>query len=181
MADPFLGQIEAFPYNFAPRGWMFCAGQVLPITQYQALFALLGTTYGGDGVRTFALPDLRGRIANSSGQGLGLSSYVLGQTGGEEAHTLIMAEMPPGNHTHAITAVNNGTTGGSNTPSSSVTLGAGYAAETGSPVVNIYSSAAPTIAMAPLGNTGGGAHENRMPFLALNYCISMQGIFPSRN
>jgi microcystin-dependent protein len=181
MADPFLGQIEAFPYNFAPRGWVFCAGQIMQIAQNQALFALLGTTYGGDGVRTFALPDLRARLANSSGQGLGLSSYALGQAGGEVSHTLTMAEMPLGNHSHSITAVNNGTTSGSNIPSGSVTLGAGYAAETGSPVVNIYSSASPTIAMAPLGNTGGQPHENRMPFLALNYCMAGQGIFPSRN
>jgi microcystin-dependent protein len=181
MSQPFLGEIEAFPYTFAPRGWAFCAGQVLPISQNAALFSLLGTTFGGDGINTFQLPDLRGRVGNGFGQGPGLSNYVMGQTGGQETHTLTLAEMPAGNHTHAVTAVNNGTTGGSNVPGSGVTLGSGYASEAGSPVVSIYSSAAPTAAMAPLTSTGGQAHENRMPFLAINYCIALQGIFPSRN
>ena len=181
MAQPFLGEIEAFPYHFAPRGWAFCAGQVLPIAQNAALFSLLGTTFGGDGVNNFALPDLRGRIANGSGQGQGLAPYSLGQRGGEEQHTLTMTEMPAASHNHAITAVNNGTAGGASVPSGGVTLGSGYASETGSPVVNIYSSAAPTIGMGPLGTTGGQPHENRMPFLGLNYCIALQGIYPSRN
>ena len=179
--DPFLGQIEAFPYPYAPRGWMFCAGQILPINQYQALFALLGVTYGGNGTSNFALPDLRGRIPLSSGQGPGLSIYNLGQPGGAETHTLTMSEMPAGAHNHAITAVNNGTTGGTNVPSAGVTLGAGYSGQAGSPVVSIYSTDAPTVAMRPLGNTGGQAHENRMPYLAVNYCIAISGIFPSRN
>ena len=181
MAQPYLGQIEALPYNFAPKGWAFCAGQILPIQQYAALFSLLGTTYGGNGINTFALPDLRGRVALAFGQGLGLADYTLGQAGGEEAHTLTLPEMAAGGHTHAVTAVNNGTTGGTNVPSGSVTLGSGYASETGSPVANIYSSAAPTIAMAPLAPAGGQPHENRMPFLGINYCIALQGIFPSRN
>ena len=181
MAQPFLGEIEAFPFNFAPNGWAFCAGQLLPISQNTALFSLLGTTFGGDGISTFALPDLRGRIANGSGQGAGLSFYDLGQTGGQETHALTLSEMPAGSHSHAIAAVNNGTTGGTNMPNGSVTLGSGYANETGSPVVNIYSSAAPTVAMGALGVTGGQPHENRMPFLGLNYCIALFGIYPSRN
>lgn len=179
MAEPFLGEIEAFPYNFAPNGWAFCAGQLLPINQYQALFSLLGTTFGGNGTTTFALPDLRGRIANAFGQGPGLGNYILGQSGGEETHTLNVAETP--SHSHTIAAVNNGQTGGTNVPSGSVTLGSGYASETGSPGVNIYSSAPPSIAMGSLGGAGGQPHENRMPFLGLNYCIALQGIFPSRN
>ena len=179
MAQPFLSQIEAFPYNFAPKGWAFCAGQLMPINQNQALFALLGTTFGGDGRTTFALPDLRGRLANGFGQGPGLANYTLGQRGGEEAHTLNTAETPP--HSHLINADNNGTTGGSSTPSGGVTLGAGYANEAGSPAVSIYSSAAPTIAMGSLGPTGGQPHENLMPYLALNYCIALQGVFPSQN
>lgn len=181
MAQPYLGQIEAFPYNFAPNGWAFCAGQILPIAQYQALFALLGTTFGGNGINTFALPDLRGRIANGFGQGPGLANYNLGQAGGEEGHTLALTEMPVGSHNHTVTAVNNGTTDGTNVPSGSVTLGSGYASEASSPVVNIYSSAAPTIAMGSLAPAGGQPHENRMPFLGINYCIALQGIFPSRN
>ena len=179
MAEAFLSQIEAFPFNFAPKGWAFCAGQLLPINQNQALFALLGTTFGGDGVSTFALPDLRGRVANGLGQGQGLSPYNLGQRGGEETHTLSAAETPV--HNHLVNADNNGTTGGSHVPSDAATLGSGYASETGSPVVNIYSSASPTIAMGSLGPVGGQPHENRMPFLALNYCIALQGIFPSQN
>ena len=179
MAQPFLSQIEAFPFNFAPRGWAFCAGQLMPINQNQALFALLGTTFGGDGRTTFALPDLRGRLANGFGQGAGLANYTLGQRAGEEAHTLTTAETPT--HSHRINADNNGTTGGSSTPGGGVTLGAGYANEAGSPAVSIYSSAAPTIAMGSLGPTGGQPHENRMPYLALNYCIALQGVFPSQN
>jgi microcystin-dependent protein len=178
MAQPFIGQIEAFAFNFAPRNWAICAGQLLPIDQNQALFSLLGTTYGGDGVATFALPDLRGRIANAFGQGPGLAPYELGQTGGEEFHTLVLTEMAAGGHTHAIAATNNGQTG-TNVPSSAVTLGSGYSSEPGSPTVDIYSSAAPTIAMGSLAPTGGQPHENRMPFLGLNYCIALFGIFPS--
>lgn len=180
MAQPFLGDIEAFPYSFAPVGWAFCAGQLLPIAQNQALFALLGTTFGGDGIRTFALPDLRGRIANGFGQGSGLAPYNLGQAAGEEMHTLVMAEMPAGGHNHQITAVNNRTTGGTNVPSGSVTLGSGYASETGTPAVNIYSSATPTVTMGSLTPTGGQPHENRMPFLGLNFCISLREFFRRR-
>ena len=136
MAEPFLGEIEAFAFNFAPKGWALCAGQVLPINQNTALFSLLGTTYGGNGTTTFQLPDLRGRVANAFGQGQGLGNYSLGQTGGQESHTLILNEMSSGGHSHAVTAKNNGTTGGTNTPSSAVGLGAAYASEAGSPAVN---------------------------------------------
>ncbi len=181
MAQPYLGEIEAFSFGFAPKGWALCAGQLLPINQNQALFSLLGTTYGGDGISNFALPDLRGRIANASGEGPGLALYNLGQTGGQELHTLVLAEMQSGGHTHTVNATNNGQTGGTNVPGSGVTLGSGYASETGSPLVNIYSSAAPTVAMGSLASTGGQPHENRMPFLGLNYCIALQGIFPSRS
>jgi microcystin-dependent protein len=179
MAEPFISQIEAFAFNFAPKGWALCAGQIMPINQNQALFSLVGTTFGGNGTTTFALPDLRGRLANGFGTGPGLANYSLGQQAGQETHTLTVTETPP--HNHRINADNNGTTGGSSTPGGGVTLGAGYANEAGSPAVNIYSSAAPTIAMGSLGSTGGQSHENRMPFQALNYCIALQGIFPSRN
>ena len=181
MSEPFLGEIEAFSFNFAPNGWALCAGQLLPINQNQALFALLGTTFGGDGISNFALPDMRGRVANAFGQGPGLGNYSLGQTGGQELHTLVLNEMQSGGHTHVVTAKNNGTTGGGHVPSDAVTLGSGYASETGSPAVNIYSSAAPTVAMGSLGPAGGQPHENRMPFLGLNYCIALHGIFPSQS
>jgi microcystin-dependent protein len=179
MAEPFISQIEAFPFNFAPKGWAFCAGQLLPINQNQALFSLLGTTFGGDGRTNFALPDLRGRLANGSGQGSGLANYTLGQRSGEETHTLTVAETPT--HNHLVNAVKNGTSGGTSTPGSGVTLGEGYANEAGSPTVNIYSSVAPTIPMGSLGPAGGQPHENRMPFVALNYCIALFGVFPSQN
>src|SRR5271155_1078312 len=120
MAQPFIGQIEAFGFNFAPKNWAFCAGQLLPINQNTALFSLLGTTYGGNGTTTFALPDLRGRIANAFGQGQGLAPYQLGQAAGEEFHTLALAEMAAGGHTHAINATNNGTASGTNVPSAAV-------------------------------------------------------------
>jgi microcystin-dependent protein len=179
MAEPYLSQIEAFPFAFAPKGWALCAGQLMPIAQNTALFSLIGTYYGGDGIRTFALPDLRGRLAVALGQGPGLSPHNIGQQGGEETHTLNVAETPA--HTHTVNADNNGTAGGANVPSGAVTLGSGYANQAGSPMVSIYSSAPPTIGMGSLGPAGGQPHENRMPYLTLNYCIALQGIYPSRN
>jgi microcystin-dependent protein len=182
MSNPFLSMIEAFSFNFAPRGWAFCAGQTLPIAQNQALFSLLGTTFGGDGRTTFNLPDLRGRLALAFGQGAGLSSHNLGSAGGEEAHQLLTAEVPT--HAHTLNANNNGQTNGTNTPSSGVAMGSGYGIETNNPVENIYGNSTPSVAMAAgaVSSAGGGApHENRMPFLAINYCIALQGIFPAQN
>jgi microcystin-dependent protein len=181
MATPYLSMIEAFGFNFAPQGWALCAGQTLSIAQNQALFALLGTTYGGNGTTTFNLPDLRGRIALSFGQGLGLSSYPLGGAGGQETHQLLASEVPT--HTHTLNATNNGQANGTNVPSGSVLMGSGYGIESNNPVENIYSSASPTIAMAAnaVSMVGGSAHENRMPFLTINYCIALQGIFPTRS
>jgi microcystin-dependent protein len=182
MSDPYLSMIEAFGFNFAPQGWAMCAGQTLSIAQNQALFALLGTTYGGNGTTTFNLPDLRGRLALGFGQGSGLSSYLLGAAGGQEAHQLLASEVP--SHTHALNATNNGQANGTNVPSASVRMGSGYGIETNNPVENIYGNAAPSVAMAAgaVGAAGGGLpHENRMPFLTINYCIALQGIFPSRN
>jgi microcystin-dependent protein len=179
MATPYLGEIEAFAFGFAPKGWAFCVGQLFPINQNQALFALLGTTYGGDGITTFALPNLQGRVGIGSGNGVGLTSRVLGTEGGEETHTLAQSEVPV--HGHQLNAVANGTSGGTNVPSTGVTLASGYAVETGSPSVNVYGSGT-TVPMGSLASAGGGQpHENRMPFLALNYCIALQGIFPSRD
>jgi microcystin-dependent protein len=182
MSNPYLSMIEAFAFNFAPRGWATCAGQTLSIAQNTALFSLLGTTYGGNGQTTFNLPDLRGRLALSFGQGPGLSSYSLGAAGGQESHQLLTSEVPT--HSHALNATNNGQANGTNVPSSSVLMGSGYGMEANNPVENVYSNAAPTVAMAAGAVSAVGnnlPHENRMPFLTINYCIALQGIFPSRN
>jgi microcystin-dependent protein len=167
---PFLGQLMLFPFNFPPKGWTLCQGQLLPINQYQALFSLLGTTYGGDGRTTFGLPDLRGRTPVSMGNGV-----VLGQKAGEEMHTLNSAEVPQ--HNHAI----NGTTAGANAPGP----GGNLLGQTGTGVA-IYRQGGVMIDSplnaATISNYGGSqSHENRSPYLVLNWCIALQGIFPSRN
>ncbi len=167
--EPFLGQIQPFGFNFAPRGWTRCDGQLLPISQNTALFALLGTTYGGDGRTTFGLPDLRGRAALHFGQGPGLSSYNIGQKGGAETVTLSTNQMP--SHNHSLNAV-------------------AEPASTAKPEGNLlaaaltYDVAPPDAVMAgvSIGSTGGGAaHNNIQPFLVINWCIALVGIFPSRN
>ena len=175
MANPFLGEIRAFSFTFAPRGWALCNGQLLPISQYTALFALLGVTYGGNGIQTFALPNLQGRVALHFG-----NAFVQGQIDGEEAVALTTAQIPL--HTHAVNAAANGAANAGNIPGSTVILGSGSTNQSGNPAVSIYNNAAPNLALAPLGATGSGqAHENRMPSLVLNYCIALSGIFPSRN
>lgn len=170
-SEPFLGEICLYPYNFAPRGWAFCSGQILPIAQNTALFSLLGTTYGGNGQTTFALPDLRGRVAVSSGQGPGLSAYTLGEVIGTETVTLSQAQIPP--HPHTVAAVDDD---------------AGTGIPTGALLANIaakgYSKGASNAQMSPTMIGGGGGnqpHGNIQPLLALNYCIALEGIFPSRN
>jgi microcystin-dependent protein len=168
VSTPFLGEIRIFPYNFAPRGWAFCNGQILSISQNTALFSLLGTTYGGNGQTTFALPDLRGRVPNSSGQGPGLSSYTLGQVGGTETVTLTQSEMP--SHNHGVNSTNADATSarpGGNFPAA----GGGY-----------NSASSNTMAPTMIGNAGGSQpHSNVQPYLTLNYCIALTGIYPSRN
>jgi len=183
MTTPFLGEIEIFGFNFAPKVWVMCAGQTLPINQYQALFSLIGTTYGGNGVSTFVLPDLRGRLAMGQGNGQGLTPRVVGQTGGEVNHTLLIAETPA--HNHTLNAAQN-VTNPVNTPSASEVLSqtSGKAAGGGALTVNLYAAdTAPSQAMssAAVGTAGGQPHANMMPYLALNFCIAMSGIFPSRN
>jgi microcystin-dependent protein len=164
MAEPFLGEIRLFPFSFAPTGWALCDGQYLAITQNQALFSLLGTTYGGDS-RTFALPNLQGRVPIHFGKGI-----VQGAQAGEEAHTLTVSEMPA--HTHQASA--SASTPGQNSP------GGGFWA---SQPANAYSAATDSF-MAPqaIALAGGGKpHENRSPYLVLNFCIALSGIFPTRN
>lgn len=173
MSAPYLGQVSIFGFNFAPRGWALCNGQLLPIAQNAALFAILGTTYGGNGVQTFALPDLRSRMPMSLGQGPGLTNRVLGQSGGEENHTLTLNELPQ--HTHVAQA----STGAATTSSTSNNLFAMPAK------VPVYRSAgANPVALNPasVASSGGGQpHSNIQPYLTANFCIALQGIFPSRN
>lgn len=170
--DPFIGEVKLFAGNFAPRGWAFCDGQLLPISQNTALFSILGTIYGGDGRTTFALPDLRGRVAIGPRHGAGLSDYREGQKGGMEHVTLTVSQMP--SHNHSLRADMNA--GNTNSPTNHIL--ANTAA-----FDNEYSNASPNTDMNSnaIGNNGGNqSHENRQPFLAINYIIAMQGIFPSR-
>jgi microcystin-dependent protein len=173
MATPYLGEVKTFGFNFPPKGWAMCNGQLLPINQNAALFALLGTTYGGNGTTNFALPNLQGRAAPHVGAGL-----VQGAQAGEEFHTLIVTELPT--HAHVVNAV--ASAGTTNVPGNNVHLAGGVSSGSGNPVVNIYDNPSTAATMAPLTMTGGSQpHENRMPFLVLNCCIALQGIFPSRN
>jgi len=170
MSEPFLGMIAIYPYSFAPRGWAFCQGQILPIAQNTALFSLLGTTFGGNGQTTFALPDLRGRFPNSSGQGPGLSSYDLGQVGGTESITLTINQLPAHGHPVAPAASTNAPTASKPTNN--------Y------PAAGSFYDAATNAAMATFqsGPAGGNQPAGMMnPYLTLNYCIALEGIFPSRN
>jgi microcystin-dependent protein len=172
MSDPFIGEIRLFPYDFAPRGWAFCNGQVLSISQNTALFALIGTIYGGDGRTTFALPDLRGRVAVSSGQGPGLSSYALGEGGGEEKVSLAEDQMPSHQHQMPVNATSSGSRSPNNRYLGRVSTGTAYAAAPSGKTLNPQ-------AITPVG--GGQPHENRPPHLTLNYCIALEGIFPARD
>lgn len=167
MAEPFLSEIRVMSFEFAPKGWALCNGQLLPINQNQALFSLLGTTFGGDGRVNFALPDLRGRAPIHVGSG-----HTLGQRGGEQAHTLSIAEIPT--HTHVLTA----TSSNASQPIPSGNLLARQAP------ANPYTGSTSLAAMnsTSMANTGGSqAHLNMQPFLTLTFCIALQGIFPSPN
>jgi microcystin-dependent protein len=172
MADPFVAEIRIFAFNFAPRGWAFCNGQLLPISQNTALFSLLGTYYGGDGKSTFALPDMQGNAAVAAGQGPGLSDRFIGEMAGSENVTLLQSEIPL--HTHVL--------GGSQdrsddlgSPANNMLPGGGvdlYGANTGPYEL---------MALTELAPTGGSLpHNNMMPYLCLNFCIAMQGVFPPR-
>ncbi len=179
--QPFLGQITLFPYDFAPMGWAFCQGQLLPISQNTALFALLGTQFGGDGTRTFALPDLRGRVANGQGQGPGLSPYSVGEMQGTEQVALTAATTP--SHTHGFTALATAAT--TNAPAGALPAEAHGTGRGGGFAVNTYAPPGAGVTLAPgqvAPATGGGrAHNNLQPYLTLNWCIALQGIFPSRS
>ena len=174
MSDPFVGEIRIFPFNFAPTGWAFCAGQLMPISQNTALFSLLGTFYGGDGKSTFALPDMQGNVAIQSGQGQGLSDYFLGQQAGVDNVTLLVSEIPL--HTHNLMASNEDGTQGSVTHNITIATSVGGKLYTTTTNANVV-----TMNPQDLTPTGGGLpHNNMMPYLTLNYCIALQGIFPAR-
>jgi microcystin-dependent protein len=161
-----MSEVKIISWNFAPQGWAFCNGQFLPINQNQALFSLLGTTFGGNGQTTFALPDLRGRASLHQGSG-----FIMGQAGGQEFHTVTMSEMPA--HNHMINA--SSVAGVSNNPSGNLLAASAS---------TVYKQPSSAVAMTPenITNTGGSQpHENRQPFLVLNFVIALTGIFPSRN
>ncbi|HEV7642880.1 MAG TPA: tail fiber protein [Pyrinomonadaceae bacterium] len=169
MSNQFLGQVQQFGFQFAPRGWAFCNGQLMSIAQNTALFALLGTTYGGDGVTTFAVPDMRGRIGLHFGQGPGLSNYDQGQASGTESVTLLSTQIPI--HPHLLLASSGqtfvATPNGNN-------FGASES----------FTNATLDAVMDPTSIGGSGntqPHENRQPILVINWCIAVEGIFPSRN
>lgn len=171
MSDPFIGEVRLFAGNFAPLNWALCQGQLLAIAENDALFALIGTTYGGDGQSSFALPDLRGRVPLHQGTGPGLSTRTIGQMGGSEQVTLSKAQMPQ--HSHALV-------GSSATAQSSAGAAGNVLAAT---TVNVYGSAVPTTPMATGALASAGStqpHENMAPFTALNYIICLFGIFPSQ-
>jgi microcystin-dependent protein len=181
MSEPFLGQIIMVGFNFAPRGWAFCNGQILSIAQNTALFSLLGTTYGGNGQTTFALPDLRGRVPIQQGQGPGLSPYSLGQVGGTESTTLNSTNVPP--HSHTLNVA--GTAKGNSALPNNNWFAIGFDPNNNANLNN-YSTAGPTgpTAMNPGTITGGGSSQpfnNLQPYLCISFCIALEGIFPSRN
>jgi microcystin-dependent protein len=183
MADPFLAEIRIFPFNFAPKGWAFCAGQILPLSQNTALFSLLGTTYGGDGKSTFALPNLQGSVPIQQGQGAGLSQRFLGESAGEQFVTLLQTEIPA--HAHNVVATSTIGTAIAANGNQLALASAGASKTSAGNIATFYSSNTnkATTAMSPntIAPTGGGQpHNNMMPYLGLNFCIALQGVFPAR-
>lgn len=175
MADPFVAEIRIFPFNFAPKGWAWCDGQLLPIAQNTALFSLLGTTYGGNGQSSFALPNMQGRAPMHPSQGPGLSLRSLGETGGVPSVTLLQSEIPSHSHTlrGSVEDATQGTLANGVTLSTS-TGGASYQSTTNTNLV--------TMSPQVLSATGNdGAHNNMQPYLTLYFCIAMQGVFPPRS
>jgi microcystin-dependent protein len=171
MADPFVAEIRIFPFNFAPKGWAFCDGQILPLSQNTALFSLLGTTYGGDGKSNFALPNMQGNAPMHPGQGPGLSLHDLGEIGGSETVSLLESEIPA--HTHSLPASNQ--VGTDRTPQGEV-----LARSAG---MNLYKASGSIVMLADQAVTPAGGdqpHNNMQPYLTLNFCIALQGVFPPR-
>jgi microcystin-dependent protein len=171
--DPFVAEIRIFGFNFAPKGWAFCDGQILPLSQNTALFSLLGTTYGGDGKSNFALPNMQGSVPMHPGQGPGLSLHDLGETGGSDTVSLLESEIP--SHSHGVMSAPGNFAGNSNVPAGNAfaksAQGSAYV-----PPANLVSLSDQTI--APAG--GDQPHNNLMPYLTMNCCIALQGVFPPR-
>ena len=175
MSNPFVAEIRMFPFNFAPKGWAWCDGQLLPISQNTALFSLLGTTYGGDGKATFALPDLQGSSPMAPGQGPGLSLHDLGEQAGTSSVTLLVSEIPV--HTHALEGAPANFPGNSDVPT-----GNAMAKSTQGNVYVPDSNPSATMAPQTLSLAGGSLpHNNMMPYLTVYFAIAMQGVFPARN
>jgi len=178
MSSPFVAEIRIFPFNFAPTGWAFCNGQLLPLSQNTALFSLLGTTYGGDGKSNFALPNLQGNSPMHWGQGPGLSLHDLGETGGSDTVTLLTTEIP--SHSHSISCIDGPRVGGQTGQPGNATL-----VKTGGVPTNAYTTGTTpnqTMAANMVGIVGGNLpHNNLMPYLTLNFCIALQGVFPPRS
>ena len=175
MADPFVAEIRIFPFNFPPKGWAWCDGQLLPLSQNTALFSLLGTTYGGNGKSNFALPDLQGRAPMHPGQGPGLSLHDLGETGGSETVTLLESEIP--SHSHGLAAVNTPANVKIPSPQVMPARSAGGSIYTATNPIPNQTTMAPEI-LAPAG--GDQPHNNLQPYLTLYFNIALQGVFPPR-
>jgi len=174
MANPFLAEIRIFPFNFPPKGWAFCDGQILPLSQNTALFSLLGTTYGGDGKSNFALPNMQGNAPMHPGQGPGLSLHDLGETGGSDTVTLLESEIP--SHSHSLNANAFPATLGLGSATAAIAHSQGGNAFIANTTQNIVQMSDQTI--APAG--GDQPHNNLMPYLTLNFCIALQGVYPPR-
>jgi microcystin-dependent protein len=172
--DPFVAEIRIFPFNFAPKGWAFCDGQILPLSQNTALFSLLGTTYGGDGRSNFALPDMQGNAPMHPGRGPGLSLHDLGETGGSDTVTLIQSEMPA--HSHNLESAPPNFSANTNV----ATNNAFGKATQGDPYVATQNQQAVMAFQTIATNGGDQPHNNRQPYLTLNFCIALQGVFPPR-
>ena len=174
MSNPFVAEIRIFPFNFAPKGWAFCDGQILPLSQNTALFSLLGTTYGGDGKSNFALPNMQGNAPMHPGQGPGLSLHDLGETGGSDAVSLLQSEIPSHHHNSMVEPL--GATLPSPAPNVGLGKSAGVAAFTSTTNTGLVPLADSTV--APAG--GDQPHNNMQPSLTLNFCIALQGVYPPR-
>jgi microcystin-dependent protein len=179
MSSPFVAQVSMFAFNFAPKGWAFCNGQLLPISQNTALFSLLGTNYGGDGKATFGLPNFQGMASVGQGQGAGLSSYFIGESTGVQNVTVLQSEMPSHNHALVGTSTPGTTLTASNNQLAKAFGGGKQASYTG----NYLSTNAPQTPMSAMAVSIAGSsfpHNNMQPYLTLNFCIALQGVFPAR-